>query len=158
MNLLYASLRLRLRERDESNIDCEPSFSQLKLLGTNTMQNVTTESFIEYNSTHAALPNRDQLTAGYCNSEILSQMAYAMKIEELVQFRAEADGKEGKNEQAILASTVFAVIGAIFVDGGRDEAHRVFLRLVKKVSVHRFQVTAPKNVWRFRYKFCKCRY
>jgi ankyrin repeat protein len=118
--------------REEKKIGHNETFATL---GDGLLRTVIDDILMEINPDYAkgALsPNRDKLV----NNAKLAEISRNCKLEQfLIMGRGEEHASKGKGNTTIMASTLEALIGAIFLDSGRD------YHLVKKFIIQKWGFT-----------------
>jgi ankyrin repeat protein len=118
--------------REEKKVGHNETFATL---GDGLLRTVIDDILMEINPDYAkgALsPNRDKLV----NNAKLAEIARTCKLERLlIMGRGEEHASKGKGNTTIMASTLEALIGAIFLDSGRD------YHLVKKFIIQKWGFT-----------------
>lgn len=105
-----------------------PHNERLEFLGDAVLELVVTEHlFHEYNN-----PEGDMTAwrAALVNGEMLAQVAYEIGIEEFLLMSKGEAKDTGKARNYLLANAMEAIIGALYLDGGYDNAKQFIVRTI----------------------------
>ena len=73
-----------------------------------------------------------KVRAAVVNTAVLAQVAADLRLGEVLLLGRGEDASGGRRKASILANAVEAVIGAVYLDGGWDEAERMVLELLER--------------------------
>ncbi|PWI44276.1 ribonuclease III [Streptomyces sp. ICBB 8177] len=114
-----------------------PTNERLEFLGDSVLGLVVTDTLYR---AHPDLPEGQlaKLRAAVVNSRALAEVARGLELGSFVRLGRGEEGTGGRNKASILADTLEAVIGAVYLDQGLDAAselvHRLFDPLIEKSS------------------------
>ncbi len=114
-----------------------PTNERLEFLGDSVLGLVVTDTLYR---THPDLPEGQlaKLRAAVVNSRALAEVARGLDLGSFIRLGRGEEGTGGRNKASILADTLEAVIGAVYLDRGLDAAshlvHRLFDPLIEKSS------------------------
>jgi ribonuclease III len=106
-----------------------PTNERLEFLGDSVLGLIVTDTLFRK---HPDLPegNLAKLRAAVVNSRALAGVARGLRLGSYVRLGKGEEGTGGRDKSSILADTLEAVIGAVYLDGGMDAAdplvHRLF--------------------------------
>ena len=106
-----------------------PTNERLEFLGDSVLGLIVTDTLFRK---HPDLPegNLAKLRAAVVNSRALAGVARGLRLGGYVRLGKGEEGTGGRDKSSILADTLEAVIGAVYLDGGMDAAgplvHRLF--------------------------------
>ncbi len=106
-----------------------PTNERLEFLGDSVLGLIVTDTLFRK---HPDLPegNLAKLRAAVVNSRALAGVARGMRLGSYVRLGKGEEGTGGRDKSSILADTLEAVIGAVYLDGGMEAAdplvHRLF--------------------------------
>ena len=106
-----------------------PTNERLEFLGDSVLGLIVTDTLFRQNPD---LPegNLAKLRAAVVNSRALAAVARGLRLGSYVRLGKGEEGTGGRDKSSILADTLEAVIGAIYLDGGMEAAdalvHRLF--------------------------------
>jgi ribonuclease III len=106
-----------------------PTNERLEFLGDSVLGLIVTDTLFRK---HPDLPegNLAKLRAAVVNSRALAGVARTLKLGCYIRLGKGEEGTGGRDKSSILADTLEAVIGAVYLDGGMDAAdalvHRLF--------------------------------
>ncbi|GAA4656188.1 ribonuclease III [Streptomyces chumphonensis] len=112
-----------------------PTNERLEFLGDSVLGLVVTDTLYR---THPELPEGQlaKLRAAVVNSRALAEVARGLDLGAFVRLGRGEEGTGGRNKASILADTLEAVIGAVYLDQGLTAAeelvHRLFDPLIEK--------------------------
>lgn len=114
-----------------------PTNERLEFLGDSVLGLVVTDTLYR---AHPDLPEGQlaKLRAAVVNSRALAEVARGLELGSFIRLGRGEEGTGGRNKASILADTLEAVIGAVYLDQGLDAAsqlvHRLFDPLIEKSS------------------------
>ncbi|GAB2799676.1 ribonuclease III [Streptomyces daliensis] len=114
-----------------------PTNERLEFLGDSVLGLVVTDTLYRV---HPDLPEGQlaKLRAAVVNSRALAEVARGLDLGAFIRLGRGEEGTGGRNKASILADTLEAVIGAVYLDQGLDAAgelvHRLFDPLIEKSS------------------------
>ncbi|MFC5906800.1 ribonuclease III [Streptacidiphilus monticola] len=114
-----------------------PTNERLEFLGDSVLGLVVTDTLYRV---HPDLPEGQlaKLRAAVVNSRALAQVARGLGLGEFIRLGRGEEGTGGRDKNSILADTLEAVIGAVYLDCGLDSAselvHRLFDPLIEHSS------------------------
>nr|WSX49580.1 ribonuclease III [Streptomyces sp. NBC_00974] len=114
-----------------------PTNERLEFLGDSVLGLVVTDTLY---TTHPDLPEGQlaKLRAAVVNSRALAEVGRGLELGSFVRLGRGEEGTGGRDKASILADTLEAVIGAVYLDQGLDAAselvHRLFDPLIEKSS------------------------
>ncbi|TDQ53674.1 ribonuclease III [Actinorugispora endophytica] len=114
-----------------------PTNERLEFLGDSVLGLVVTDTLFR---THPDLPEGQlaKLRAAVVNMRALADVARGLGIGRYVRLGRGEEGTGGRDKSSILADTLEALIGAVYLDRGLDEAsalvHRLFDPMIAKAS------------------------
>jgi ribonuclease-3 len=114
-----------------------PTNERLEFLGDSVLGLVVTDTLYRV---HPDLPEGQlaKLRAAVVNSRALAQVARGLELGTFISLGRGEEGTGGRDKSSILADTLEAVIGAVYLDKGLDSAselvHRLFDPLIEKSS------------------------
>jgi ribonuclease III len=112
-----------------------PTNERLEFLGDSVLGLVVTDTLYR---THPDLPEGQlaKLRAAVVNSRALAEVARGLELGSFVRLGRGEEGTGGRNKASILADTLEAVIGAVYLDQGLAAAdelvHRLFDPLIER--------------------------
>ena len=112
-----------------------PTNERLEFLGDSVLGLVVTDTLYR---THPDLPEGQlaKLRAAVVNSRALAEVARGLELGSFVRLGRGEEGTGGRNKASILADTLEAVIGAVYLDQGLSAAdelvHRLFDPLIER--------------------------
>jgi ribonuclease-3 len=112
-----------------------PTNERLEFLGDAVLGVIVTDTLFRG---HPDLPEGQlaKLRAAVVNSKALAGVARGLKLGEYIRLGRGEDGTGGRDKASILADTLEALIGAVYLDGGLDTAsglvHRLFDPLIER--------------------------
>jgi ribonuclease-3 len=111
-----------------------PTNERLEFLGDSVLGLIVTDTLFRK---HPDLPegNLAKLRAAVVNSRALAGVARGLKLGSYVRLGKGEEGTGGRDKSSILADTLEAVIGAVYLDGGMDAADALVHRLFDPVIV-----------------------
>ncbi|WP_237530720.1 ribonuclease III [Streptomyces sp. SID3212] len=114
-----------------------PTNERLEFLGDSVLGLVVTDTLYR---THPDLPEGQlaKLRAAVVNSRALAEVGRGLELGSFIRLGRGEEGTGGRDKASILADTLEAVIGAVYLDQGLDAAselvHRLFDPLIEKSS------------------------
>ncbi|MFG3657899.1 ribonuclease III [Streptomyces sp. NPDC047706] len=114
-----------------------PTNERLEFLGDSVLGLVVTDTLYR---THPDLPEGQlaKLRAAVVNSRALADVGRTLDLGAFIRLGRGEEGTGGRDKASILADTLEAVIGAVYLDQGLDSAaelvHRLFDPLIEKSS------------------------
>jgi ribonuclease III len=114
-----------------------PTNERLEFLGDSVLGLVVTDTLYRI---HPDLPGGQlaKLRAAVVNSRALAEVGRGLDLGSFIRLGRGEEGTGGRNKASILADTLEAVIGAVYLDQGLDAAaelvHRLFDPLIEKSS------------------------
>ncbi|WP_234314925.1 ribonuclease III [Streptomyces sp. NRRL F-5135] len=114
-----------------------PTNERLEFLGDSVLGLVVTDTLYR---THPDLPEGQlaKLRAAVVNSRALAGVGRGLELGSFIRLGRGEEGTGGRDKASILADTLEAVIGAVYIDQGLDAAselvHRLFDPLIEKSS------------------------
>ncbi|MEU9335296.1 ribonuclease III [Streptomyces sp. NPDC048290] len=114
-----------------------PTNERLEFLGDSVLGLVVTDTLYR---THPDLPEGQlaKLRAAVVNSRALAEVGRGLDLGAFIRLGRGEEGTGGRDKASILADTLEAVIGAVYLDQGLDSAaelvHRLFDPLIEKSS------------------------
>ncbi|GGZ47221.1 ribonuclease 3 [Streptomyces inusitatus] len=114
-----------------------PTNERLEFLGDSVLGLVVTDTLYR---THPDLPEGQlaKLRAAVVNSRALAQVGRGLELGLFIRLGRGEEGTGGRDKASILADTLEAVIGAVYLDQGLEAAselvHRLFDPLIEKSS------------------------
>ncbi|MCM2421895.1 ribonuclease III [Streptomyces sp. SID13666] len=114
-----------------------PTNERLEFLGDSVLGLVVTDTLYR---THPDLPEGQlaKLRAAVVNSRALAEVSRELDLGGFIRLGRGEEGTGGRDKASILADTLEAVIGAVYLDQGLDAAsefvHRLFDPLIEKSS------------------------
>jgi len=114
-----------------------PTNERLEFLGDSVLGLIVTDTLFP---DHPALPegNLAKLRAAVVNSRALAGVGRGLELGAYIRLGKGEEGTGGRDKSSILADTLEAVIGAVYLDGGMGAAealvHRLFDPLIAKSS------------------------
>ncbi|GGT29832.1 ribonuclease III [Streptomyces chromofuscus] len=114
-----------------------PTNERLEFLGDSVLGLVVTDTLYR---THPDLPEGQlaKLRAAVVNSRALADVGRTLDLGSFIRLGRGEEGTGGRDKASILADTLEAVIGAVYLDQGLDSAaelvHRLFDPLIEKSS------------------------
>ena len=124
-----ALLRLALTHRSVSSEDpARNDNERLEFLGDAVLQLVITDLLYE-SYPQLAEGQMAKVRAAVVSRDTLAEVARSLDMGEHVELAPSEEATGGREKDSILADTVEAVIGAIYLDGGLDPASRAVLDL-----------------------------
>ncbi|MFD4558822.1 ribonuclease III [Streptomyces sp. NPDC058469] len=114
-----------------------PTNERLEFLGDSVLGLVVTDTLY---TTHPDLPEGQlaKLRAAVVNSRALAEVSRGLELGSFIRLGRGEEGTGGRDKASILADTLEAVIGAVYLDQGLDAAselvHRLFDPLIEKSS------------------------
>ncbi|GAB2615912.1 ribonuclease III [Streptomyces capparidis] len=114
-----------------------PTNERLEFLGDSVLGLVVTDTLYRV---HPDLPEGQlaKLRAAVVNSRALAGVARTLELGRFIQLGRGEEGTGGRDKNSILADTLEAVIGAVYIDRGLDAAseliHRLFDPLIEASS------------------------
>ncbi|MET9498693.1 ribonuclease III [Streptomyces sp. NPDC006552] len=114
-----------------------PTNERLEFLGDSVLGLVVTDTLYR---THPDLPEGQlaKLRAAVVNSRALAEVSRGLDLGSFIRLGRGEEGTGGRDKASILADTLEAVIGAVYLDQGLDVAgelvHRLFDPLIEKSS------------------------
>ncbi|MFB7027913.1 MULTISPECIES: ribonuclease III [unclassified Streptomyces] len=114
-----------------------PTNERLEFLGDSVLGLVVTDTLYR---THPDLPEGQlaKLRAAVVNSRALADVGRGLELGSFIRLGRGEEGTGGRDKASILADTLEAVIGAVYLDQGLDAAselvHRLFDPLIEKSS------------------------
>ena len=114
-----------------------PTNERLEFLGDSVLGLVVTDTLYR---THPDLPEGQlaKLRAAVVNSRALAEVSRGLDLGSFIRLGRGEEGTGGRDKASILADTLEAVIGAVYLDQGLDAAgelvHRLFDPLIEKSS------------------------
>ncbi|MCP9986292.1 ribonuclease III [Streptomyces sudanensis] len=114
-----------------------PTNERLEFLGDSVLGLVVTDTLYR---THPDLPEGQlaKLRAAVVNSRALAEVGRGLDLGSFIRLGRGEEGTGGRDKASILADTLEAVIGAVYLDKGLDAAselvHRLFDPLIEKSS------------------------
>ncbi|MFE3284829.1 ribonuclease III, partial [Streptomyces sp. NPDC059233] len=114
-----------------------PTNERLEFLGDSVLGLVVTDTLY---TTHPDLPEGQlaKLRAAVVNSRALAEVGRGLELGSFIRLGRGEEGTGGRDKASILADTLEAVIGAVYLDQGLDAAselvHRLFDPLIEKSS------------------------
>ncbi|MDF3302587.1 ribonuclease III [Streptomyces tropicalis] len=114
-----------------------PTNERLEFLGDSVLGLVVTDTLYR---THPDLPEGQlaKLRAAVVNSRALAEVGRGLDLGSFIRLGRGEEGTGGRDKASILADTLEAVIGAVYLDQGLDAAselvHRLFDPLIEKSS------------------------
>ncbi|MER6534434.1 ribonuclease III, partial [Streptomyces sp900105755] len=114
-----------------------PTNERLEFLGDSVLGLVVTDTLY---TTHPDLPEGQlaKLRAAVVNSRALAEVGRGLDLGSFIRLGRGEEGTGGRDKASILADTLEAVIGAVYLDQGLDSAselvHRLFDPLIEKSS------------------------
>ncbi|UUU30631.1 ribonuclease III [Streptomyces sp. CA-210063] len=114
-----------------------PTNERLEFLGDSVLGLVVTDTLYR---THPDLPEGQlaKLRAAVVNSRALAEVGRGLDLGSFIRLGRGEEGTGGRDKASILADTLEAVIGAVYLDQGLDSAaelvHRLFDPLIEKSS------------------------
>ncbi|MER8068646.1 ribonuclease III [Streptomyces sp. NPDC094034] len=114
-----------------------PTNERLEFLGDSVLGLVVTDTLYR---THPDLPEGQlaKLRAAVVNSRALAEVGRGLELGSFIRLGRGEEGTGGRDKASILADTLEAVIGAVYLDKGLDAAselvHRLFDPLIEKSS------------------------
>nr|WP_234018369.1 ribonuclease III [Streptomyces sp. FXJ7.023] len=114
-----------------------PTNERLEFLGDSVLGLVVTDTLYRI---HPDLPEGQlaKLRAAVVNSRALAQVGRGLELGSFIRLGRGEEGTGGRDKASILADTLEAVIGAVYLDQGLDAAselvHRLFDPLIEKSS------------------------
>jgi ribonuclease-3 len=109
--------------------DSLPSNERLEFLG-DAVLNLVVAEFLFRTRSHAHEGDLTKVRSRLVNRKALSVYARAMKLGNFLLMSPSAAQMEGKGMDTILADAFEAIIGAIYLDGGYDQARRFIERRI----------------------------
>ncbi|WP_431037103.1 ribonuclease III [Streptomyces sp. P6-2-1] len=112
-----------------------PTNERLEFLGDSVLGLVVTDTLYR---THPDLPEGQlaKLRAAVVNSRALAEVSRGLDLGAFIRLGRGEEGTGGRDKASILADTLEAVIGAVYLDQGLDKAaelvHRLFDPLIEK--------------------------
>ena len=112
-----------------------PTNERLEFLGDSVLGLIVTDTLFR---THPDLPegNLAKLRAAVVNSRALAGVARGLRLGSYVRLGKGEESTGGRDKSSILADTLEAVIGAVYLDGGMEAAdplvHRLFDPVISK--------------------------
>jgi ribonuclease III len=112
-----------------------PTNERLEFLGDSVLGLIVTDTLFR---THPDLPegNLAKLRAAVVNSRALAGVARGLRLGSYVRLGKGEESTGGRDKSSILADTLEAVIGAVYLDGGMEAAdplvHRLFDPVIAK--------------------------
>jgi len=106
-----------------------PTNERLEFLGDSVLGLIVTDTLYRQ---HPHLPegNLAKLRAAVVNSRALAAVARSLRLGDYVKLGKGEEGTGGRDKSSILADTLEALIGAVYLDGGMEAAaalvHRLF--------------------------------
>ena len=77
-----------------------------------------------------------KVRASVVNARVLADLARELEISEHLRLGKGEDASGGRDKESILADTMEAIIGAVYIDGGMDSARDLVIRrLAHRISV-----------------------
>ncbi len=109
-----------------------PTNERLEFLGDSVLGLVVTDTLFRL---HPDLPegNLAKLRAAVVNSRALATVARGLKLGSYIRLGKGEEGTGGRDKSSILADTLEAVIGAVYLDQGMTEAEALVHRLFDPV-------------------------
>jgi len=114
-----------------------PTNERLEFLGDSVLGVVVTDTLYR---THPDLPEGQlaKLRAAVVNSRALAHVARGLELGRFIRLGRGEEGTGGRDKSSILADTLEAMIGAVYLDQGLDAAfalvHRLFDPLIEESS------------------------
>ncbi|MDX6361078.1 MAG: ribonuclease [Streptomyces sp.] len=114
-----------------------PTNERLEFLGDSVLGLVVTDTLYR---THPDLPEGQlaKLRAAVVNSRALAEVGRGLELGSFIRLGRGEEGTGGRDKASILADTLEAVIGAVYLDQGLEAAgelvHRLFDPLIEKSS------------------------
>jgi ribonuclease-3 len=114
-----------------------PTNERLEFLGDSVLGLVVTDTLYR---THSDLPEGQlaKLRAAVVNSRALAEVGRSLDLGSFIRLGRGEEGTGGRDKASILADTLEAVIGAVYLDQGLEAAselvHRLFDPLIEKSS------------------------
>ncbi|MEY9966365.1 ribonuclease-3 [Streptacidiphilus sp. MAP12-16] len=114
-----------------------PTNERLEFLGDSVLGLVVTDTLYRI---HPDLPEGQlaKLRAAVVNSRALAQVARGLELGSFISLGRGEEGTGGRDKSSILADTLEAIIGAVYLDQGLDAAdelvHRLFDPLIEESS------------------------
>ncbi|MCX4781298.1 ribonuclease III [Streptomyces sp. NBC_01264] len=114
-----------------------PTNERLEFLGDSVLGLVVTDTLY---TTHPDLPEGQlaKLRAAVVNSRALAEVSRGLELGSFIRLGRGEEGTGGRDKASILADTLEAVIGAVYLDQGLDAAselvHRLFDPLIDRSS------------------------
>src|SRR5499425_1038276 len=112
-----------------------PTNERLEFLGDSVLGLVVTDAlylgYPDLPEGHLA-----KLRAAVVNMRALANVARGLKLGDYVRLGRGEDGTGGRDKSSILADTLEAVIGAVYIERGLDEASALVHRLFDPVIAH----------------------
>jgi ribonuclease-3 len=114
-----------------------PTNERLEFLGDSVLGLVVTDTLYR---THPDLPEGQlaKLRAAVVNSRALAEVGRSLDLGAFIRLGRGEEGTGGRDKASILADTLEAVIGAVYIDKGLEAAaelvHRLFDPLIEKSS------------------------
>jgi ribonuclease III len=127
LSLLALSLTHRSVARTSGNH--QPSNERLEFLGDSVLGLVIAERLYS-DRPLATEGDLTKLKAMLVNESALSQVAIEVGINRFVFMSPEEERSGGRERPSIISDAFEAVIGAVFIDGGLEEARRLVLELI----------------------------
>src|SRR5215471_6489157 len=112
-----------------------PTNERLEFLGDAVLGLIVTDTLYRQ---HPDLPegNLAKLRAAVVNSRALASVARGLRLGSYIRLGKGEEGTGGRDKSSILADTLEAVIGAVYLDGGMEAAdplvHRLFDSVIAK--------------------------
>ena len=105
-----------------------PSNERLEFLGDTILQLVVTDFIFAHYPDH---PEGElvKLRASVVNNDVLFAVAEELGLGDQLTLGKGEESTGGRNRPSILADTMEAILGAVYLDGGLDPARRLVLRL-----------------------------
>ena len=107
-----------------------PTNERLEFLGDSVLGLVVTDTLYR---THPDLPEGQlaKLRAAVVNSRALAEVARGLELGRFIRLGRGEEGTGGRDKASILADTLEAVIGAVYLDGGWSAARPLVVGLVE---------------------------
>lgn len=108
-----------------------PSNERLEFLGDAVLGLVVAEHCYR---AHPELPEGvlAKVRASVVNTRVLGELAHELQLGELVRLGRGEDLSGGRDKESILADTLEAVFGAIYLDGGFEPVRQIILDLLRE--------------------------
>ncbi len=104
---------------------------------------VTEELFEKFKDAHEG--QLTKIRSKLVKEKSLAEIALELNLNSFLKLGKGEEAQGGRTRSSLLADAMEAVIGAVFLDGGYDEARNFILRIFKEKWPHTFKIESSKD-------------